>query len=107
MLVVRFWEKMDLRAKNTSGQKIQTVHFQAKIFCRFHFAMGMNKITQNGQIWRGSLAEFGSFLQTMALKAIETLENFKAAIKRWKPENCPCTLCRDYIHGVGYVTPFE
>ena len=40
-------------------------------------------------------------------KSIETLEKFKIAIKKWKPENCPCSLCREYIHGVGYVTPFE
>ena len=40
-------------------------------------------------------------------KSIETLEKFKISIKKWKPENCPCSLCRMYIHGVGYVTPFE
>ena len=40
-------------------------------------------------------------------KTIETLEKFKISIKKWKPENCPCSLCREYIHGVGYVTPFE
>ena len=40
-------------------------------------------------------------------KSIETLEKFKMAIKKWKPENCPCSLCREYIHGVGYVTSFE
>ena len=40
-------------------------------------------------------------------KTIETLENFKIAIKKWKPTNCPCSLCREYIHGVGYVTTYE
>ena len=40
-------------------------------------------------------------------KSIETLKKFKIAIRKWKPENCPCSLCRMYIHGVGYVTPFE
>ena len=40
-------------------------------------------------------------------KAIETLQNFKIAIKKWIPENCPCSLCGEYIHGVGRVTTYE
>ena len=40
-------------------------------------------------------------------KKIETLDKFKTAIKKWKPENCPCSLCGEYIHGVGRVTTFE
>jgi hypothetical protein len=40
-------------------------------------------------------------------KSIETLENFKRAIKKWSPKNCPCSLCGEYIHGVGRVTTFE
>ena len=44
---------------------------------------------------------------TMELKSIETLEKFKKEIKKWIPKKCPCTLCRVYIHGVGYVTTCE
>ena len=40
-------------------------------------------------------------------KLIETLEKFKTDIKKWSPENCPCSLCREYIHGVGRVTTYE
>jgi hypothetical protein len=40
-------------------------------------------------------------------KTIETLAKFKTAIKKWRPENCPCSLCGEYIHGVGRVTTFE
>ena len=40
-------------------------------------------------------------------KSIETLVKFKEEIKTWKPENCPCSLCKTYIRGVGYVTLFE
>ena len=28
---------------------------------------------------------------------------FKANIKKWTPKNCPCKLCKNYLHGVGYV----
>ena len=28
---------------------------------------------------------------------------FKSKIKSWKPENCPCRLCRVYVQNVGFV----
>ena len=40
-------------------------------------------------------------------KAIETLKKFKTAIKKWRPDNCPCSLCGEYVHGVGRITTFE
>ena len=40
-------------------------------------------------------------------KTIETLVKFKTAIKKWRPGNCPCSLCAEYVHGVGRVTTFE
>ena len=36
-------------------------------------------------------------------KTIESLEDFKAKIKTWVPENCPCKLCKTYIHQVGFI----
>ena len=32
-----------------------------------------------------------------------TLNLFKETIKTWIPHNCPCNLCRVYIHGVGFT----
>ena len=46
-------------------------------------------------------------LLIVELKSIETLEKFKKEIKKWIPKKCPCTLCKEYIYGVGYVTTFE
>ena len=40
-------------------------------------------------------------------KSIKTLEKFKDDIREWVPTNCPCSLCREYVGGVGYVTTFE
>ena len=34
---------------------------------------------------------------------IYSLENFKILIKKWKPENCPCRLCKVYIKYVGFL----
>ena len=37
------------------------------------------------------------------LKNASSLEVFKASMKSWKPENCPCRLCRLYVQNVGFI----
>ena len=37
------------------------------------------------------------------IKTAESLSKFKFLIKQWKPEKCPCRLCRLYISQVGFV----
>ena len=32
-----------------------------------------------------------------------SIEKFKLKIKKWKPINCPCRLCKDYIPNLGFV----
>ena len=32
-----------------------------------------------------------------------TLASFKEKIKLWVPDLCPCRLCKNYIHQVGFV----
>lgn len=36
-------------------------------------------------------------------KEIRTLGIFKEQIKSWKPSECPCRLCKTYVHGVGFI----
>ena len=36
-------------------------------------------------------------------KTIKSLEDFKAKIKTWVPENCLCRLYRTYIPQVGFI----
>ena len=36
-------------------------------------------------------------------KTIELLADFKAKIKTWVSENCPCKLCKTYIHQIGFI----
>ena len=38
------------------------------------------------------------------IKNSENLEIFKNRIRNWKPLNCPCRICKDYISGVGFVS---
>ena len=37
------------------------------------------------------------------IKDSENLNNFKSNIKSWKPENCPCRLCKLYIADIGFI----
>ena len=37
------------------------------------------------------------------IRNIESLEQFKLKIKKWKPTNCPCRLCKDYVPNLGFV----
>ena len=34
-------------------------------------------------------------------KELDTTEKFKIAIKKWKPESCPCRLCGVYLQNIG------
>ena len=36
-------------------------------------------------------------------KNIDSLDNFQILIKKWKTENCPCTLCKVYIKNFGFL----
>ena len=37
------------------------------------------------------------------LKKKSTLVEFKQNIKKWKPTNCPCRLCKVYIQNLGFI----
>ena len=37
------------------------------------------------------------------IRQIDTFSGFKKAIKKWKPTNCPCRICKTYIPNVGFL----
>ena len=42
-----------------------------------------------------------------SLKACKSLDDFKNSIKTWRPDKCPCELCKTYVAGLGYVNISE
>ena len=36
-------------------------------------------------------------------KTIESFADFKAKIKTWIPENCPCRLYKTYVDQIGFI----
>ena len=39
----------------------------------------------------------------LQLKQIKSLNGFKNLIRKWKPNNCPCRLCKNYIPNLGFL----
>ena len=37
------------------------------------------------------------------IKTLTSLKDFKNKIRKWKPDKCPCKLCKTFIAGVGYI----
>ena len=37
------------------------------------------------------------------IKTIESLAGFKEKVKKWKPNDCPCRLCKVFINNVGFI----
>ena len=42
-------------------------------------------------------------LVPVEIKNVESVASFKRAIKKQKPVNCPCRLCRTYVSQIGFV----
>ena len=59
-----------------ASRPIRTVHYGTESLCHL-----------GPKIWE---------LVPTELKCLETTVAFKSAIKRWKPENCLCRLCKKY-----------
>ena len=36
-------------------------------------------------------------------KELYTMDKFKIAIKKWKPESCPLVPCKVYLQNIGYI----
>ena len=53
-----------------------------------------------------SLRYFGPTIWNLIPKEIkycDSLENFTTKIRQWKPDNCPCRLCKIFIPNVGFL----
>ena len=59
---------------------------------------------------RESLSNLGPTIWNLVpdkLKQLVDIHAFKKEIKKWKPENCPCRLCKTYIPHVGFIWSFK
>ena len=57
-----------------------------------------------------SIRYFGSVIWNSLpndLRDICDFHLFKTTIRRWKPVDCPCRLCKNYLGGLGFVTVYQ
>ena len=58
------------------------------------------------KIWEMLPVDLGRKIWEMLpvdLKNSDSLDSFKSGIKNWRPQECPCRLCKRYIHRVGFT----
>ena len=90
--------------------------FMKELFCE------INRETRSGRTYTRpdvrtvkksdrSLRSFGPIVWNNMVpdnfKQCESLDLFKTSIKSWRPSNCVCELCKDYVKGLGYTVLFE
>ena len=40
------------------------------------------------------------------VRSTDSLESYKGKIRTWKPKDCPCRICKNYIPNVGFLETF-
>ena len=77
-----------------------TSHFRSRKICTTQYGIEQHLLTLS-LIWQKTPSYVGPKLWNLVpneYKTIESIEDFKAEIKTWVPENFPCRLCKTYIH---------
>ena len=41
------------------------------------------------------------------IQNLGSIDKFKGFVKTWRPKQCPCSLCKTFIKGLGYVQIYE
>ena len=55
---------------------------------------------------QNSISYFGSVIWNsipFKLRKASSYQIFRSEIKRWRPTNCPCRLCKNYIGNLGFI----
>ena len=87
-LMSELFDKTESRYNLRKEKKIATCSIRTTKY-------GLNSISYLGpKIWD---------LVPNEIKRCDNLISFKQKIKSWRPENCPCTLCKVYIPNLGYL----
>ena len=57
-----------------------------------------------------SISKYGPIIWNLVpreIKCLDTLESLKSKIRMWKPKDCLCCICKNYIPKVGFLETFE
>ena len=97
------------KALNTSENHILNDIFPKKIPVRYNlrhhqqFSTRTFKTVHYGTDSIAFLAQKIWDIVPEEIKASTSVEGFRSKIKNWKPEDCPCRLCKIYIPKLGFL----
>jgi len=65
-------------------------------------------IPQIKTVYKGSnsIRYFGPIIWNLIpkeIKSCETIASFSSKIRQWKPDNCPCRICKTFLPNVGFL----
>ena len=96
------------KVANNISPKIMSLIFPLKETINYHSRNAF--VTRNVHTVRYStetLSHLGPNIWSIIpknIRELKSLKQFKINIKLWKPDKCPCRLCKTYIPGVGFLT---
>ena len=76
-------------------------HYTIRHICQF--SRRLLKIIYHGSESISNLGPKILDLLQSSLKENDSLEVFKQVVSKWKPENCPCRLCKVYVLNVVFL----
>ena len=80
-----------------------TTYHSYNLRSKSKFVVPSVRTVHNGQ---NSIQYYGPLIWNMiagCIKDSETLDIFKGKIRKWKPINCSCRLCKKYIPNLGFI----
>ena len=91
-LTIPLMNEIFVKRNNAYNLRKPSEFVRPKVHSVFH---GKESISYLGpQIWD---------MIPLEMKNLITISAFKREVKNWKLENCPCRLCKPYIHNVGFI----
>ena len=89
---------------------LSSEHFARETESRYNLGRWNDfKIPSIRALYRGgeSISFLGPKIWNILSNEIEqqtSLNSFKQPAKKWKPQDCPCRMCKVYINGVGFLS---
>ena len=69
-----------------------------------------HSVTKNSIYGSNSIRYYDPMIWSLVSEEIiytNSLDKLKTEIRRWKPNDCPCRVCENYIADVGFLEIFE
>ena len=91
-LTIPLMNEIFLKRNNVYNLRKPSELVRPKVHSAFHDKESISYV--GPQIWH---------MIPVEMKNLKTISAFKKEVKNWKLENCPCRLCKPYIHNVGFI----